>query len=81
MHVYVPHKQANHTMFVCPAGDKDFFRNQEVPSEWVDDDNKPRTFEVEFKKGKAEVDDKIAQYMIQRGLARKTKLMLPQDDD
>lgn len=81
MLIYLPHKKATHTMFVCPAGDKDFFRNQEVPSEWVDDDNKPITFEVEFRKGRAEVDDKLGKYMTDRGLARKTKFIRPEDED
>lgn len=80
MFVYAPHKKATHTMYVCPAGDKDFVKG-EVPSDWVDDENKPKTFQVEFKRGKAEVDDNLGDYMIKRGLARKTKLILPEDDD
>ena len=79
MFVYVPHKKATHTMFVCPAGDPRL--KGEMPSDWVDDNNKPLTFEVEFRRGKAEVDDKLGKYMIEHGMARKTKIILPQDDD
>ena len=79
MLVYVPHKKASHTMFVCPAGDT--FVKGEKPSDWVDDENKPITFQVEFRRGKAEVDDKVGKYMVERGLARKSKIILPQDDD
>ena len=79
MFVYVPHKKASHTMFVCPAGDP--FLKGEKPSDWVDNENNPITFQIEFKHGKSEVDDKIGKYMIDRGLARKTKIILPQDED
>lgn len=79
MFVYLPHKKANHTVHICPAGDKDFIKG-EIPSDWVDDENKPRTFIITFVHGKAEIDDKLGKYMIERGLARKSKLILPQDD-
>jgi hypothetical protein len=79
MFVYAPHKKANHTMFVSPAADPRV--KGEKPSDWVDDENKPLTFTVEFKRGKAEVDDKVGKYMIEFDLARKSKIILPQDDD
>ena len=79
MFVYLPHKKATHTMHICPAGDPRM--KGEMPTEWVDDKNNALTFQVEFRKGKAEVDDKIGKYLIDTGLARKTKLILPEDDD
>ncbi len=65
-------------MHICPAGDPRM--KGEMPAEWVDDKNNPLTFQVEFRRGKAEVDDKIGKYLIDNGLARKTKLILPEDD-
>ena len=52
----------------------------EVPTEWVDDKNEPLTFQVEFVRGKAEVDENIGRYLIDQGLAKKTKLILPDED-
>jgi hypothetical protein len=78
MFVYLPHKRANHTMHIRPAADPRL--KGEMPSEWVDDKNEPITFQVEFVRGKAEVDDKIGKYLIEMGQARKSKLILPEDD-
>jgi hypothetical protein len=79
MFVYLPHKKATHTMHICPAADPRL--KGEMPSDWVDDKNNPRAFEVEFRSGKAEVDDRIGNYLVETGLARKTKLILPEDED
>ncbi|MCE9565839.1 MAG: hypothetical protein K8U57_27760 [Planctomycetes bacterium] len=78
MFVYLPHKKALHTMHISPAADPRM--KGEMPSEWVDDKNNPLTFQIEFVRGKAEVDDKLGKYMTEMGLARKTKLILPEDD-
>jgi hypothetical protein len=78
MFVYLPHKKAIHTMHICPAGDPRI--KGEVPSDWVDDKNNPLTFQVEFRRGKGEVDDQIGKYLIDYCGARKTKLILPEDD-
>ena len=69
-------KKGTHTLYVCPAGDPD--RKGECPSEWVNDRNEPVNFPVEFRNGRAEVPDNLGRYMIERGLARKTKLILPE---
>jgi hypothetical protein len=79
MFVYLPHKKSTHTMHICPAGDPRV--RGECPVDWVDENNKPRTFQVEFRNGKAEVDDQIGRYMIEMDLARKTKLIRPEDEE
>ena len=79
MLVFLPHKKANHTMHISPAADREFVKG-EVPADWVDDENNPRQFTIEFTRGKAEVDDKIGKYLIDRGLAKKTKLIIPDED-
>ena len=78
MFVFLPHKNANHTMHITPAADPRI--KTEVPSEWVNDKNEPLTFQVEFVRGKAEVDENIGRYLIEMGLANKTKLILPDED-
>jgi hypothetical protein len=78
MFVYLPHKNANHTMHISPAADPRM--KGEMPTEWVDGDNSPLTFQVEFVRGKAEVDDKIGKYMTDMGLAKKSKIILPDED-
>lgn len=79
MLVYLPHKKSTHTMHISPAADPRI--KGEVPVDWVDDKNNPRTFQVHFYKGRAEVDDQIGNYLIETGLARKTKLIMPEDDE
>jgi hypothetical protein len=78
MFIYLPHKNANHTMHITPAADPRI--RGDVPSEWVDDKNTPLNFQVEFVRGKAEVDDNIGRYMIEQGLAQKSKIILPDQD-
>jgi len=78
MFVYLPHKNANHTMHISPAADPRM--KGEMPSDWVDDKNEPRTFQIEFVRGKAEVDDDIGNYLVKQGLAKKSKIILPDED-
>lgn len=61
-------------MSVAPAAD---MRNQEVPSDWVDGDNKPVQFNLEFNYGEAEVEDSIAKYLVDKNLCVRTRLHLP----
>ena len=77
MFVYLPHKNANHTMHISPAADPRI--RGEVPTAWVNDKNEPLTFQVEFVRGKAEVDSDIGNYLIEQGLALKSKFALPED--
>jgi len=61
-------------MSVSPAR---HLEGQEMPSEWVTDQNWPIDFQVEFKFGKAEVDKNLGEYMIKYGLASRSKLIIP----
>jgi hypothetical protein len=79
MFVYLSeYKKGLHTMHVSPAGDPR--TKGEVPTDWVDEKNTPLAFQVEFRNGKAEVDDSIGKYLLQHCNCRKTKLIIPEDD-
>lgn len=67
-------KQKSFIMSICPAA---HLEGQEVPSEWVDDKNKPVEFNVEFKYGKASVSDSIGKYLIKHQMAARTRLIMP----
>lgn len=71
-------QQPCHIMHVCPAADAEGREGAEAPSEWVSDNNEPLPFAVEFSYGKAEVPDHLGRYLVRRGLARKSGLILPQ---
>jgi hypothetical protein len=76
MFVYAPNKKkATHTMYLCPGADPEI--KGEKPSDWFNDKNEPISFTVVFKAGRAEVDDTVGRYMIERGLAKKTRLIIP----
>jgi hypothetical protein len=70
-------KKATHTMYLCPGADPEL--KGEKPSEWFNDKNEAINFTVEFKAGRAEVSpDSVGKYLLERGLAKKTKLILPE---
>lgn len=72
MRVYRPQDAAvpRHTLFVQPG--------REFPvSEWMDEEQKPRIFQVEFRGGVAEVPDNLGLYLIDRELAQPSPLLLP----
>jgi len=84
MKVYIsgdkPRAQASFFMSVAPAAT---VRNQEVPEHWVQQEGDkivPVQFNIEFKYGEAEVEDTLARYLIDQGLAKKTNLLLPNRD-
>ena len=78
MFVYLPHKKANHTLHITPAADPRI--KGEVPSAWVDDQNNPLPFQVEFVRGKADVDENIGRYLIEQGLAQKSAIIRPDEE-
>ncbi|MDR3473347.1 MAG: hypothetical protein P4M09_16935 [Devosia sp.] len=77
MKVYLPGTGAknsrSHMLSVAPAADT----RGEVPVDWVTADNEPVQFRIEFAYGAAEVDDRLGKYLIERGICRKTALVLP----
>lgn len=66
--------QPTHRMFVSPAAD---IENEEVPRDWVDDRNEPVQIAIDFAYGLAEVPSPLGKYLVSRGLAAKTQLILP----
>lgn len=67
-------KQPSFIMSLSPANDPP---GAECPADWVDDKNNPVQINVEFQYGRADVPDDLGRYMIKRGFAAKTKLILP----
>jgi hypothetical protein len=49
------------------------------PADWYEDEKReiPRTFEVVFAYGAAEVPDPLGKFMVANGLANRTKLFIP----
>jgi len=66
MKVYYAGSNENHRMYVQPG-----IEHPET-SAWLSPDKKPIMFEVHFKKGVAEVDDNLGEYLIDKGLAVKS---------
>lgn len=68
---------AEHTVIVAPAG----HLPKEFPGEaWWDDTGekrKPMQYNVVFAYGEAEVPDDLGKYMVATGLAKKSRLVLP----
>ena len=69
-------RSATHTMFVSPASDPEGIKGG-VPAEWLGVDGQPILFTVSFVDGKAEVPASLGKFMIDRGLAKRTALILP----
>lgn len=67
-------QRSSFTLFICPAAD---MRKADCPSDWLDDKGAPRSFEVEFRFGRAEVPSNVGEYLLRRGLASKTRLIIP----
>lgn len=76
MRVYHPTNQGNHTLYIAPAADPRAAVGG-ADAEWTDDAGLPRTFEVCFQGGKAEVTDAIGRYLVATGQAKRTRLWTP----
>lgn len=76
MKVYYAGTRSNHTMYVAPAGDPRFTGGV-IDSEWVNESGEPRTFEVFFRDGVAQVADALGRYLVKTGQAKRTRLLLP----
>jgi hypothetical protein len=69
-------RQHDFLMCVAPAATA---QNQECPNHWFDENGKPAQFKILFEYGEAEVEDGIAKVLLEQGVVRKTKLILPRD--
>lgn len=61
------------TLHIAPAADI----QGEAPAGWLHDDGTPCNIGVTFQYGEAVVTSEVGRYLIARGLARKTKLIVP----
>lgn len=76
MRVYYAGERNNHQMSVAPAADTRAMR-EGINAEWLDARGQPRTFQVNFINGVAEVPDSLGKYLIKTGQAKRTRLWLP----
>src|SRR5579863_5782344 len=74
MKVYNHGLNAKHVLYVQPAVDY-----PEAPAEWKEADGRPKLFSIEFVRGVAEVDKNLGDYLIEKGLAKKTKIHMPSE--
>jgi hypothetical protein len=63
-----------HSLLVCPGAE---LPGAECPADWIDADGKRKTFTVDFRFGRAEVPSNIGQYLVAKGYASKTRLIIP----
>lgn len=75
MHIYipadadVPHKR----VYVQPANTP----QGKGVSDWVNEDGTAKLIPIEFRHGKASVEDNLGRYMIDHGFAQASALILP----
>jgi hypothetical protein len=68
--IYQPGTRGRRTTFVQPG--------REFPaSHFLDENGQPRMFSVVFLEGEATVDDQLGQYMLDKGIAFKSPILLP----
>lgn len=63
-----------HTMYVAPAADKRVGPNN-IPSDWINDDNTPKTFPIDFNYGRASVDEQLGRYLVSTGQAQPSSII------
>lgn len=71
MKVYLKTGRRDHLMFITPGTELD-------SSDFLNPDGTARQFTVRFKEGRADVPSNIGQYLIDKGVAQKTPLILPE---
>lgn len=72
MKVYQPGARGKRTQFVQPG-------NEYPVTHFLDADGKPTFFSVQFVEGVADIDEPLALYMIDKGIARRSPILLPGD--
>jgi hypothetical protein len=65
--------QARFGLHVTPAADI----KGEAPSDWLDNNGKPKPIVVEFAFGAAEVAPNLGEYLVKNGYAYKSRLIEP----
>lgn len=78
MRIYLTHERAkaapSYTVHVAPAAEPE---GADGPAAWRDGDGAPVTIAVTFTHGRAEVEDALGRFMVARGYAARTNLILP----
>jgi hypothetical protein len=74
LHGDAAEKSARYVVTISPAGDTDFVGG-ELPAAWTLADGRPKQFEIAFAFGAAEVQDDLARYMVDRGIAHKHRML------
>lgn len=67
MKVFYLGRSINHHIHIQPANN---FPNV---SAWREHDGRPKSFDIHFVNGEADIEDNIAEYLVDQGLASKTK--------
>ena len=75
LHSDAAEKAAKYVVNLAPAGDTAFLKADDCPAEWKLADGSPRQMQVDFAFGAAEVDSKLANYMVLRGIAHRSRMM------
>lgn len=70
MKVYYHGRSANHRMYVVPAHDYPHV------GAWREQDGRNKQFEVHFIDGVADVEDNLGEYMIEKGIASASRIIL-----
>ena len=72
MKIYRPESRGRmFTIFAQPG------RDYPETSSWLENDGKPKSFEVKFVDGMAEIDKNLAQYLLDKKMAQKSPIILP----
>lgn len=78
MRIFLPNANAKasprHLVHVAPAAEPE---GQDGPAEWWDEDRAPVTLTVEFRYGRADVPTTLGKFMLAKGYAARTPLILP----
>lgn len=71
MKVYQPGTRGRRTVLAQPG--------KEFPvSHFLDANGVPQMFSITFIEGEAEVEDRLAEYLIDKGMAAKSPILIPQ---
>lgn len=78
MRIYLTTERAkaapSYPVHVAPAAEPE---GADGPAAWRDEDGNPVTITVVFTHGRAEVEDALGRFMVARGYAARTNLILP----
>lgn len=67
-------KSATYPMHLSPASDVGIVQG-EVPSDWKNPDGSAKQITIDFVYGAADVPHELGKYMVERGLANKSRLL------